>query len=414
MDAIVISVGNEITLGQTVDTNTAWLSRRLAEVGVRVILHATVADEIAPLDREIRRGCELAELVLVTGGLGPTEDDLTRQALAAVLGAPLELHEDSLERIRTFFKERGRPMPEANAIQATFPAGSTPIENTCGTAPGMRAQVGRATIFVMPGVPREMRVMYDRDVLPFLRERTGGAVILARTILTFGAGESDVGERIRDLMQRGRNPTVGTTAQQAVIGVRIHAAGASPAEAATLLEQTSTEVRSRLGSLVFGQDDDTLWSAVVRDLIARGRTVSTAESCTGGLVAKRLTDVPGSSACFLDGVVTYTNAAKSRLLGVPPNLIAAEGAVSRSVAETMATNCCRLSGSDYAIAITGIAGPTGGTQEKPVGLVFIALADAAGCTVTETRWGAFLTREEIRDRASKAAINLLRQRLLHD
>jgi len=411
MNAIILSVGNELTLGQTVDTNSAWLSRRLAEVGVQVVMHATVADELEPLVREIRRASELADLVLITGGLGPTADDLTRDALAAVLGVELVLEERYLEQIRAFFAERGRPMPEANRVQAMFPAGSEPIENTCGTAPGIRARVGRAMVFVMPGVPREMRVMYDRDILPWLQAHTNGAVILARTIQTFGAGESEVGERIRDLMARGRNPTVGTTAQQAVIGVRIHAAGASRAEAEALLEQTTAEIRSRLGNIVYGQDADTLWSVVVRELIARGETLSTAESCTGGLVAKRITDVPGSSACFLEGVVTYANEAKIRLLGVPAELIAAHGAVSRPVAEAMAVACRERSGSDYALSVTGIAGPSGGTPEKPVGLVYVGLADADGCDVLQLRLGSTLDREEIRDRTTKTALNLLRLRL---
>jgi nicotinamide-nucleotide amidase len=411
MDAIIISVGNELTFGQTVDTNSAWLSQRLAEVGVRVVLHSTVADEIDPLQREIQRGCDDADLVLITGGLGPTEDDLTRHALAAVMGVGLELNERLLEQVRAYFTQRRRPMPEANTIQAMFPIGSTPIENTCGTAPGIRARHGRATVFVMPGVPREMRVMYDRDVLPHLQQQTGGAVILARTIQTFGAGESDIGESIRDLMERGRNPTVGTTAQQAVIGVRIHAAGASRSQAEELLETTSAEIRSRLGSLVFGQDEDTLWSVVVRELIARGKTLSTAESCTGGLIAKSITDVPGASACFLEGVVTYANSAKTRLLSVPAELIAAHGAVSRPVAEAMAVNCRKLAGTDFALSVTGVAGPSGGGPEKPVGLVFIGLADPKTCEVQELSLGSFLVREEIRDRARKAALNRLRLHL---
>ncbi|MBI4578651.1 MAG: competence/damage-inducible protein A [Planctomycetes bacterium] len=412
MDAIIISVGNELTAGQTVDTNTAWLSQRLAEIGAHVTLHVTVADEVAPLEREIRRACELADVVLITGGLGHTEDDLTREALATVLGVGLELNERCLERIRAYFTQRQRPMPQANTGQAMFPIGSTPIDNTCGTAPGIRAAFGRATIYVMPGVPREMQVMYERDVGPELQGRAAGAVILARTIQTFGAGESEIGERIRDLMSRGRNPTVGTTAQQAVIGVRIHAAGAGRTEAEHLLERTAAEIKSRLGPLVFGEDDDTLWSVVTRQLIAAGKKLSTAESCTGGLIAASITDTPGSSACFIDGVVTYSNAAKTRLLAVPADLIAAHGAVSRPVAEAMAHNCRRLSGSDYAISVTGIAGPSGGTPEKPVGLVYIGLADGGRCDVHEVRLGSFLTRSEIRDRARKYALNLLRLRLM--
>jgi nicotinamide-nucleotide amidase len=412
MDAIIISIGSELTFGQTVDTNSAWLSLRLAEVGVRVIAHVTVSDELEPIRREIARACELADVVLISGGLGPTEDDLTRQALATAMGVELRLRPEFLDEIRDFFTRRNREMPESNRIQAMFPAGSEPIHNTCGTAPGIRASVGKATVFVMPGVPREMKVMYELDVLPHLRAATGQGVMLARTILTFGAGESDVGDKIRDLMQRGRNPAVGTTAQQLIIGIRIHAHGETREAAQSLLDATAADVRARLGTFVFGEDNDTLSSAVVRMLIEQRKTVSTAESCTGGLIAKSLTDVAGSSACFIDGVVTYSNAAKTRLLGVPAEMIARHGAVSRPVAEAMAVNCRRLSGSDYAISVTGIAGPTGGTPDKPVGLVYIGLADPSGCEVTEHRIGDFLTREEIRDRTRKIALNRLRLKLV--
>lgn len=411
MDAILISVGNELTLGQTVDTNNAWLSLRLAEVGVRVLMHVTVADEMAPLERAIRRGCESADVVILTGGLGPTADDLTRHALASVTGSNLELSEHFLSQIREFFARRGHAMPPANAVQAMFPAGSDPIENTCGTAPGIRVRYGRAIIFALPGVPHEMRVMYDRDVLPWLLPRTGGGVILARTIQTFGAGESDVGERLRDLMERSRNPTVGTTACQGVIGVRIHAQASNRIEAEALLGQTAAEIKSRLGLLVYGEDEDTLWSVVVQNLISRGQTLSTAESCTGGLIAKRITDVPGSSACFLEGVITYSNAAKTRLLGVPPDLIATHGAVSAPVARAMAVNARERSGSDFSLSVTGIAGPSGGTPEKPVGLVFIGLASDKHCVVKELRLGSILGREAVRDRACKAALDMLRLKL---
>lgn len=411
MDAILISVGNELTLGQTVDTNNAWLSQRLAEVGVRVLMHVTVADEMEPLERAIRRACESGDVVILTGGLGPTADDLTRHALAAVTGSSLELNEHFLSQIREFFAQRGRAMPPANEVQAMFPAGSDPIENTCGTAPGIRVHCGRATVFALPGVPHEMRVMYDRDVLPWLLPRTEGAVILARTIQTFGAGESDVGERLCDLMDRGRNPTVGTTACQGVIGVRIHARASNRTEAEALLGQTTAEIKSRLGTLVYGEDEDTLWSVVVRNLISRGQTLSTAESCTGGLIAKRITDVPGSSACFLEGVITYSNAAKTRLLGVPPDLIATYGAVSAPVARSMAANARDRSGTNFSLSVTGIAGPSGGTPEKPVGLVFIGLASDKGSVVQELCLGSILGREAVRDRACKAALDMLRLHL---
>ncbi len=408
MQAIILSVGTELTLGQTVDTNTAWLSQRLAEIGVPVLMHVTVPDELKPLQREIERACSLADVVLISGGIGPTEDDLTRSALASAMGVALESRPECLEQIRSFFASRGREMPQANAVQAMFPAGSQAITNTCGTAPGIRARCGRAEVFVVPGVPREMKVMYDRDIRPALAERAGGAVLLTRTIWCYGAGESEIGERIRDLMQRGQNPTVGTTAQQTVIGVRIGAHGRSPAAAQELLDRAVREVRSRLGELVFGEEEATLQSAVAALLQVQHRTVSTAESCTGGLLAKRLTDVPGSSAYFIGGVVTYSNQEKMRLLGVSEDLLRQHGAVSEPVAQAMAVACRERSGTDYAISITGIAGPTGGTPDKPIGLVYIGVADRRGCTVTAHRLGDSLTREEIRDRTCKIALNRLR------
>ncbi|HOB75907.1 MAG TPA: competence/damage-inducible protein A [Phycisphaerae bacterium] len=412
MNAAILSIGTELTLGQTVDTNSAWLSQRLAELGIRVQWHVTVPDELEPIRQELERACAQVDVVLVTGGLGPTADDLTRDALAALMGVGLERREEYVEQIRAFFASRGRDMPEANIVQAMFPTGSEPITNTCGTAPGIRARWKDTLIFIMPGVPREMRVMYDRDVLPVLAPLAGEGVILASTLYCFGAGESDIAEKIRDLMARGRNPTVGTTAQQTVIGVRIHVQGRTRAEAQALLDRDREEIRRRLGTLVFGENNDQLAAAVAALLFDKQKTIATAESCTGGLLAGRLTDIPGSSRYFLQGVVTYANEAKTALLGVPADLIARHGAVSREVAEVMATACRQRANADFALSVTGIAGPGGGTAQKPVGLVYIGLADAEGCQVTEHRLGDCLTRDEIRDRTCKAALNRLRLRLL--
>lgn len=412
MNAILISIGNELTLGQTVDTNSAWLSQQLAAFGIHVRMHATVADEIEPIRRRLDQSAREADLVLVSGGLGPTEDDLTRHALAEALGVSLEFHSPSLEAIKAFFERRKRSMPDANRIQAMFPAGTTPIENTCGTAPGIRARLHNADVFMMPGVPREMKVMFEQDVLPYLRSRSCGATLLAATLNTYGAGESDIGERIRDLMPRDRNPTVGTTAQQTIIGVRIHAFGTSREQAQQLLDADIAEVRRRLGPLIYGENEETLAHAVARMLVAARKTVATAESCTGGLVAKNLTDIPGSSAYYLNGFVTYANAAKEKFLEVPQALLVQHGAVSGPVAEAMAINARRISGSDYALSVTGIAGPDGGTPQKPVGLVFFGLAHPNGCDVYERRLGSEQTREEIRDRACKFALNRLRLKLL--
>jgi nicotinamide-nucleotide amidase len=371
----------------------------------------TVADDLEPIRRQIGMAAGDAEVVLITGGLGPTADDLTRNALAAAMSVDLVLQNEWVERIRAFFTSRGREMPESNTVQAMFPIGSEPIDNPCGTAPGVRARLGSSVVYAMPGVPREMREMFERSVRPELAARTGGAVLVATVLHCFGAGESDIGAKIADLMHRGRNPTVGTTAKQGVIGVRIHSRGRSAEEARELLEQTEAEIRGRLRWLIYGRDEETLALVVGRSLAQAGKTVCTAESCTGGLIAKMLTDVPGSSRYFLDSVVSYSNAAKTRLLGVPPGLIEQHGAVSEPVARAMADGCRRAGGSDYAISVTGIAGPDGGTVEKPVGLVYIGLAGTAGCEVTRHLFGQFLDRTDIRERVACTALNRLRRQL---
>lgn len=412
MNAIVISIGDELTSGQTVDTNSAWLSAQLALLGIRTVRQITVADELEPIIATLRDATNEAPVVLVTGGLGPTVDDLSRFALAALLGTELELHPPSRERIQAFFTARNRAMPEANQIQAMFPAGSTPIENSCGTAPGIAAACGKAKVFMMPGVPREMRTMFEISIKPILRTQAGKATIQTTVLHCCGAGESDIGRMISDLMVRDRNPTVGTTAKRGTVGIRVQAHGHSPSEAQQLADETIAEIRRRVGSLCFGRDEESLAWAVGEQLKARGQTLATAESCTGGLIAKLLTDVPGSSAYFLDGVVSYANEAKTRLLDVPGELIDQHGAVSAPVAEAMANGCRARSNSDYAISVTGIAGPEGGTSDKPVGLVFIGLAGPAGCSVTEQQFGVFGDRQAIRERTALTALNTLRLQLL--
>jgi len=411
MQAIILSIGNELTTGQTADTNAAWLSRQLTELGVPVVRHVTIADELASIRLEIEQASEQVDVVLITGGLGPTVDDLTRHALAETMEVPLELRDEYVERIREFFTTRNRPMPESNLIQAKFPVGSEPIDNICGTAPGIRAHCKRATVFAMPGVPREMREMYQRDVKPCLAQQNEGTTILTATLHCFGAGESDIAEQIADLMTRGQNPAIGTTASRGIISVRINATGQNDKSAKSLLAKTVREIRYRLGSLIFGQDNETLASIVAQQLVSAGKTIATAESCTGGLIAKRLTDIPGSTAYFREGLITYTNEAKTRMLGVPADLIEQHGAVSAKVAEAMAVGCRKLSQTDIAISVTGIAGPSGGTPKKTVGLVYIGLAFADGCNVTTCRFGEFLSRDEIRDRTCHTALNLLRLKL---
>lgn len=411
MKVHILSIGTELTMGQTVDTNAAWLSARLAAVGILCEQHVTVSDDLEPIHRAISTACRDADLVLITGGLGPTDDDLTRQALADAMGVTLELHPPSLERIAAFFAARNRTMSPANRVQAMFPRGASPIENTCGTAPGIHARVNNTEVYSMPGVPREMTTMFDRDILPQIRQFGGGRACAQRILRSFGGAEAEIGERIADLMKRGRNPTVGTSAADLIISIRINALASSPDEAAQLADADVREVKARLGHWVFGEGDDTLQSVVGRLLIESGRTISTAESCTGGLIAKRLTDVPGSSAYLMQGFVTYSNQAKHALLGVPTALIEQHGAVSAEVARAMAEGCRKVSGTDIAIAVTGVAGPSGGTAAKPVGLVYIGMCDSNATDIRELRLGEHLTRDEIRDRSAKIALGMIRNSL---
>ena len=424
MQAIILSIGDELVLGQTVDTNSAWLSQQLAAVGCDIAAHVTVPDAQEDIEIAITRAMfDLhCDILLISGGIGPTEDDLTRQALAAVMGKPLQLNEQWLTELHKFFESRGRVMPVSNRVQAMIPRGAQMIFNHAGTACGIHAQVvgerppltGAMTsceVFVMPGVPKEMKAMFLRDVLPHIREQSNGAVILSRTLHTFGLGESAVAEKLGDLMRRGRNPSVGTTVSNGIVSLRINARFPSQDEAQRQLEATSKECQQALGDLIFGQDEQALPEVIARILLSRtGATVSTAESCTGGLLAKMLTDIPGSSAYFKRGWITYANEAKTDLLGVPPEVLAEHGAVSEPVVRAMATGAQQRAKSTYALAISGIAGPDGGTPTKPVGTVCIALAHEAGCDARTF----ILTgdREMIRDRSAKMALTMLRFHLL--
>jgi nicotinamide-nucleotide amidase len=382
-------------------------------MGVHVVEHVTVGDDAAHLATVIQRAFDAANLVIITGGLGPTLDDITREAIAAALGVPLEENAEALMQIRAFFERWQRPMPESNRRQAMIPLGCEMIPNPRGTAPGIRLIQGNQSLFAFPGIPAEMQVMFKATVLPEFAAAAGRATIESARLLCFGISEAKLGDILSDLMRRGRNPSVGTTASQAILSVRVLAEGASPEEARTLLQTDVDLIRRRLGTLVFGEGDDTLEAVVARLLFEQHKTIATAESCTGGLLAKRLTDISGSSGYFLRGYVTYADAAKVELLGVPANLISRHGAVSEPAAEAMAIGCRLAAGSDYALSITGIAGPSGGSPpEKPVGLAYIGLAHAAGVETLRVLCGEHLTRDEMRDRSCKTALNLLRLRLL--
>lgn len=433
MNASILSIGDELILGQTIDTNSAWMSQQLSAIGCDIVAHMTVPDDQPAIERAIREMAMRCDVLIVSGGIGPTQDDLTRQALAAVMGVELELNAGWMKKLESFFQARGRPMPPTNAIQAMIPKGAEMVDNPVGTAAGVwarvqgsgfRVQEERKTdlnpeprtlnpcdVFVLPGVPKEMKAMFNATVLPYIRPRSNGAVILQHMLHTFGLGESTVAEVLGDLMKRGRNPSVGTTVSGGVVSLRVNARFPSLEEARTQIDQTLAECRQALGQMIYGMDAETLPQVVADLLLQSKKTVATAESCTGGLIAKFLTDISGSSAYFTHGWVTYSNDAKQSQLGVSDTTLLEFGAVSEQTVKQMAEGARQKSGADFAIAISGIAGPTGGTPEKPVGTVCIGLASADG-TLTKT-FNFPGDREWIRDRAAKTALAMLRYKILN-
>ena len=411
MKAEIISVGSELTSGQNLDTNSQWLSQRLAEIGIVVGWHTTVADELDDDVAAFRVAAERAALVLITGGLGPTQDDLTRDALAKLAGVELVFHQPSFDHIQQLFAQRHRTMPERNRVQALFPFGAEPIPNTYGTAPGIWMKVGQKNLVAMPGVPSEMKAMFDEQVRPrLLSLNPGGGVLVQRKINCFGAGESAIEQKIMDLTRRGQSPEVGITASDATISLRILTRAANLLEAQLRIVPVEMTIRERLGSLVFGVEEEELQDAVIGLLQERRQTAATAESVTAGLVARRLGQVPGASACLLGGIVAYDTRIKTELLGVPQSLIQEHGVISAAVVEAMAVGCRSRFGADFAVSTVGLAGPGGGTPEQPVGLVYAGLAWEGGVVSRSYNWLG--TRAEIQSRTAKLALNSLRLHLL--
>ncbi len=405
-------MGTELLLGQITDTNATYICQRLAEYGVPVYFRQTVGDNFQRVQQAFQLAWSRAELVVFTGGLGPTEDDLTKEAVASALGVDLVEDPESLAHLERFFARRGRTMTPNQRRQALLPRGALAIPNRWGTAPGVFWEVEGHVIVMVPGVPREMRGMLDEFVIPELRRRgwVGQEVIRSRVLRTVGIGEGHLEELVRDFLHT-TNPTVAPLAHLGEVHLRITARG-TWAEVARMLDGTEARLRERLGDAVYGADEETLDAVVARILREAKVTVAVAESCTGGLVAERLTSVPGSSAYFLGGVVAYSNESKEHLLGVCRDLLQRFGAVSSEVAEAMARGVQKRFGSDLGLAVTGVAGPGGGTEQKPVGRVYLALADREGVRSTRVDFGEEPGREGVRRLASQAALNLLRRYLM--
>ena len=410
MRAEIVSVGTELLLGQIVDTNAAYVAKAFSEVGISVYRRVTVGDNMERLVAALSQAISESDIVLTIGGLGPTMDDITRDGLAQVFDDTLHLDEGIADRLRAFFALRGMSMLASNLRQAMVPTQGRALDNVNGTAPGLLFEKNGKIGIALPGPPNEFIPLVENTVLPYLREKTGNiGTIRSLTLRIAGVGESAIEEKVKDLMLDA-NPTVAPYAKVGEVHLRVTARANTAEEADALVSVRAQLVRERLGQAVYGENDDPIEKAVVTLLKAKQQTVATAESCTGGLVAQRLTDIPGSSAIFPGGVVVYSNAAKTDLVAVPAETLDRVGAVSAEVAEALAEGARKRFGTTYGIGITGIAGPDGGTPDKPVGLVYIAVAYEGGCDVEKANYIG--SRQVVRTRSAQTALNKLRLRIL--
>ncbi|HEX8708124.1 MAG TPA: competence/damage-inducible protein A [Pyrinomonadaceae bacterium] len=410
LTAEIIAIGSELLTPDRTDTNSLWLTERLNAIGIEVKLKTIVGDDDARLEEAIKDAFRRSRVIITTGGLGPTEDDITRKVAARALGRRLLLNEKVLEQIRSKFMSLGRAMPEINSRQAMVIEGAAVLDNPNGSAPGMYLEHDGRSVILLPGPPREMRPMYETFAQPKLVAKAGGVRVVRRTLRVSGLGESAVDERIAPVYTQYRNPQTTILFNRSEIEIHLTAQAKTEAEAELLLDGLAGQIEERLGDSIFAFRGETMEEVVGLRLAVGGFTLAVAESCTGGLVSQRLTEVPGSSVYFMEGVVTYSNDAKTRSLGVEPELLSQYGAVSAQVAEAMAEGVRRRADTDFGISVTGIAGPGGATEEKPVGLVYIALSDDAHTEHRKLMLPG--DRQLIRWRASQAALDLLRRRLI--
>lgn len=412
MQAHILSVGTELLLGEIVNTNAAFLAAELAKLGINVYSMGTVGDNLQRITASITRAREDgADCIITSGGLGPTEDDITKDAVANACGKAMVLNEAAFQSISAYFQRVGRQMTENNKRQAILPEGAEPLLNPVGTAPGVFLEHEGCLYICLPGPPRELESMWRESVVPRLKQRGASQTIVTRNLRCTGVGESDIAARIEDIVagQTG-NPTIAVYASSGEVRIRIAAKAANVCEGEQFIEPIEQRLRQRLGIVVFGRDDQTLESVVLELLEQKQSTLALAESCTGGLIGHRITNVPGSSKSFDRGFVVYSNQAKRQLLEVPSETLTKYGAVSQQTAEAMALGARQAAGTDYALSVTGIAGPTGGTSEKPVGLVYMAAAGPGGLVSERHQFRG--DRQMVKYRSSQAALDLLRRGIL--
>ena len=412
MSAEILCIGTELLLGNITNSNARWLAEQLAALGIPHQRQQVVGDNRERVIAAVREAAARCRLLITTGGLGPTPDDLTTEAIAAAFDTPLAERPEVWADIQAKLAARGRPITPSLRRQALLPVGADLLPNATGSAPGMiwSPQAG-FTVITFPGVPSEMRAMWTATAAPWLQHSGMTEGLFASRMLRFwGVAESSLAEQMSDLLESA-NPTVAPYAGAGEVKLRLTARGASQDEAKALLGPVEAEIRARAGAACFGADDDSLASVVLEQLRCRDQTLAVAESCTGGGLGAALAAVPGASAVFLGGVIAYANAVKQELLGVAPELLAAHGAVSDPVAQAMAEGARRATGAHWALAVTGIAGPAGGSAEKPVGLVHIAVAGPDGCDSEGVRFGSSRGRGWIQQLTAGEALNRLRLRL---
>ena len=373
MTAEILCVGTELLLGSIVNTNAAFLGRELSAIGIFSYYQSVVGDNAKRLAECLELSLSRSDIVIVTGGLGPTYDDLTKETVAQYFGLGMEMHEPSLERLKKFFAQFGREMTPNNEKQAMMPHGCTVFTNNYGTAPGLAVEGGGKAVIMLPGPPREMEPMYREEVKPFLLEKQSDKTLVSKTVHIFGMGESQVEHRLKEVMQNSTNPTVAPYAKEGEVELRVTALGADETECENLIAPAIEKIKGELGDVIYGIDVKSLQNAVVSKLAERGLTLATAESCTGGLVGKRITEISGSSSVYLGGIVSYANSVKIGQLGVSEETLRRYGAVSEQTALEMCRGAAERLGADIGASTTGIAGPGGGTDEKPVGLVYVGV-----------------------------------------
>lgn len=409
MNAELIAVGTEILLGDIVNTDAQLISQGLSELGINVYYQTVVGDNPERLRDVVEKAKQRADIIITTGGLGPTLDDLTKETLASVFGKKMVLHQPSYDRLVSFFQKVNREMTPNNEKQAWLPEGCTAFVNEWGTAPGCAFEADGKHVIMLPGPPRECNPMWKQCAMPYLYPLAGGCIV-SRNIRVFGTGESQMEAKLHDMMATMTNPTIAPYAKTSECFARVTAKADTAEEAEALLEPVTQQICDILGQDVYGIDVDSL-EAVVGDMLKeRGLKLAVAESCTGGLLSKRITDVAGCSAYYEGGVCSYSNAVKQAVLGVSADTLAQYGAVSSQTAEEMAQGVAKALHSDIGVGITGIAGPDGGTPEKPVGLVYVSVYYEGNCVTKKMQ--SSLGRDRIRNQAASTALDMIRRRLL--